>query len=253
MSLRGMRRLSSYGLAGSVFLAAYAGVFACSSTQTTYVDEPEDEQPGVKDAGFDTKPSGDTGLGILTFMPEKSYSGFDGTHAFVVPVAVYDSGDDLQVTADDPSAVEIVPKKLTNPVRPDGTTDNGKYFFVTVKKAGTITLTATSGGKTAESSITVAEYTTDRWAAGEARYKNGSGGEPACTECHVNGQAIDHSPAALATATDEKIAVVITTGISTSGFPIKIDNEPGHRWTVTDEELDGLVTYLRSLEPRGFK
>lgn len=252
MSSRGIKRLSSYGLAGAVFVAAYAGVFACSSTQTSYVDEPE-EEPGVKDAGFDTKPSAETGLGILTFMPEKSYSGFDGTHAFIVPVAVYDSDDDLKVTASDPSAVEIVPKKLTNPVRPDGTTDNGKYFFVTVKKAGTITLTASSGGKTAESTVTVAEYATDRWAAGEARYKNGSGTEPACTECHVNGQAIDHSPAALATATDEKIAVVITTGISTSGFPIKINDEPGHKWTVTDEERDGLVTYLRSLEPRGFK
>jgi len=248
----GMKRLSSYGLAGTVFLAAYAGVFACSSTQTTYVDEPEDE-PGVKDAGFDTRPSPDSGLGILAFMPEKSYSGFDGTHDFIVPLAVYDSGDDLKVTVSDPSAAEIAPKQLTNPVRPDGTTDNGKYFFVRVKKAGTITLTATSNGKTAESTITVTEYSTDRWAAGEARYKNGGGAEPACADCHVNGEAIDHSPAALATATDEKIAVVITTGISTSGFPIKINDEPGHRWTVTDEERDGLVTYLRSLEPRGFK
>ncbi len=252
MSSNRVKRLSSYWLAGAVFAAAYAGVFACSSTQTTYVDEP-DEEPGVKDAGFDTKPSAESGLGILTFMPERSYSGFDGTHDFVVPVAVYDSGDDLKVTASDPSAVEIVPKKLTNPVRPDGTTDNGKYFFVNVKKAGTVTLIASSNGKTAESTITVTEYSTARWAAGEARYKNGSGGEPACTDCHVNGEAIDHSPAALATATDEKIAVVITTGISTSGFPIKIDNEPGHKWTVTEEERDGLVTYLRSLEPRGFK
>jgi mono/diheme cytochrome c family protein len=124
---------------------------------------------------------------------------------------------------------------------------------VTVKKAGTIKLTAKSNGKSAESTITVAQYSTSRWTAGETRYKNGSGGDPPCTDCHVNGKAIDHSPAALATATDEKIAVVITTGISTSGFPIKIDNQPGHKWNVTDEERDGLVTYLRSLEPRGFK
>lgn len=251
MSSRGVKRLSSYGLAGGVFFAAYAGVFACSSTQTTYVDEPE--EPGVKDAGFDTKPSAESGLGFLTFMPEKSYSGIDGTHDFIVPVAVYDSGDDLKVTASDPSAVEITPKQLGNPVHADGTTDNGKYFFVKVKKAGTITLTASSNGKTAESTITVAQYTPERWRAGETRYKNGGGGDPPCTDCHVNGQAIDHSPAALATATDEKIAVVITTGISTSGFPIKINDEPGHRWNVTDEERDGLVTYLRSLEPRGFE
>ncbi len=251
MSSRGVKRLSSYSLAGAVFVAAYAGVFACSSTKTTYIDEPE--EPGVKDAGFDTKPSSGSGLGLLTFMPDTSYSGFDGTHTFIVPVAVYDSGDDLKVTASDPSAVEITPKQLTKPDHPDGTTDNGKYFFVTVKKAGTITLKATSNGKSAESTITVAEYTAERWAAGETRYKNGRGTDPPCTDCHVNGKAIDHSPAALATATDEKIAIVITTGISTSGFPIKINNEPGHKWTVTDEERDGLITYLRSLEPRGFK
>src|SRR5688572_4940244 len=85
--------------------------FACSSTTTSYVDEPE--EPGVSDAGFDSQPSPDSGLGVLTFMPEESFSGFDGTHAFKVPVAVYDSADDLQVTATDPSAAEIVPTKLT--------------------------------------------------------------------------------------------------------------------------------------------
>ncbi|MBN9160511.1 MAG: hypothetical protein BGO98_02445 [Myxococcales bacterium 68-20] len=250
MASAGWKRLSSFGLAGAVFVATYAGVFACSSTETSFVEEDE---PVATDAGFDTKPSAESGLGVLTFMPETSYSGHDGTHTFTVPVAVYDSADDLKVTADDPAAAEVVPKVLANPVRTDGTTDNGKYFFVVVKKPGTIKLTATSQGKSATSTITVAEYSTARWTAGETRYKNGGGGDPPCTDCHVNGKAIDHSPAALATASDEKIAVVITTGISTHGFPIKIDNTPGHRWTVTDEERDGLVTYLRSLEPKGFK
>ncbi|MBX3216785.1 MAG: hypothetical protein KF850_32420 [Labilithrix sp.] len=251
MPLRGYQRLSSVGLVAAVFAATWAGVFACSTTETSYIEEDE---PDTFDAGFDTQPSAESGLGVLTFMPERSYSGYDGTHRFIVPVAVYDSADDLDVTVDDPAAAEIVAKKLTNPVRTDGTTDNGKYFFVTVKKPGTITLTATSQGKSATSTITVASYEPSRWAAGETRYENGGSGDPPCTDCHVNGSAIDHSPAALATADDEKIAVVITTGISTSGFPIKIDNQAGgHQWTVTDAERDGLVTYLRSLEPKGFK
>ncbi|MDF2697695.1 MAG: hypothetical protein K0S65_6078, partial [Labilithrix sp.] len=76
MALAGLKRLSSYGLAGVVFAATYAGVFACSSTETTFVDEPDDESP--TDAGFDTKPSAESGLGVLTFMPETSFSGFDG-------------------------------------------------------------------------------------------------------------------------------------------------------------------------------
>ncbi|HVH41497.1 MAG TPA: hypothetical protein VM925_04110 [Labilithrix sp.] len=231
-----------------VVLAASAGVFACSKEEARYVDEP-----GTVDASFDSKPSPDSGLGVLSFMPQASFSGFDGTHTFTVPIAVYDSADDLQVTATDPAAADIVSKKLVAPVRSDGTTDNGKYFFVTAKKPGTITLVATSKGKSVESTLTVTPYPSNRWTVGETRYKNGGGGDPPCSNCHVNGEAIDHSPAALATSTDEEIAVVITTGISTSGFPIKINGEPGHTWTVSEPERDGLVTYLRSLAPRGFQ
>jgi hypothetical protein len=249
-----MSKLSSVGLCLAVFVATFAAVAACSTTKTSYVDDPDDDDPGgAKDAGFDTQPSRDSGLGVLAFMPSASFSGFDGTHSFKVPVAVYGSADDLKVTRTDPEAADIAPKQLVNPVRNDGTSDNGKYFIVTVNKSGTITLEATSGGKTVESKIDVTQYAAGRWEAGEARYKNGSGNDPPCTTCHVDGKAIDHSPAALATATDEDIAAVITTGISTAGFRIKIDGQPGHAWTVTPTERDGLVTYLRGLEPKGFK
>lgn len=243
--------LSSAGLCSGVLVVTVLGVFACSSTKTSYVDEPDDP---LTDGGFNSQPRPDSGLGILSFMPDDSFSGFDGEHTFKVPVAVYDSSDDLVVTASDPSAAEIVPKKLVNPERNDGTFDNGKYFFVTVKRPGTITLKATSNGRSVESKIEVADYAAGRWQTGETRYKTaGANGDPPCTQCHVNGNAIDHSPAALATATDEKVGIVITTGISTAGFLIKIDNKPGHKWEVSDAERDGLVTYLRSLEPKGFK
>jgi hypothetical protein len=245
----GTRARSSIGALALVFFAAYASVFACSSSEPSQTARPAK----ANDAGFDTKPSPESGLGVLTFMPRTSFSGFDGTHTFTVPVAVYDSAEDLELVASDSSAVDIAPKRLAAPVRSDGTIDNGKYFFVTVKKAGTTKLTARSNGATAETTLTVTPYATGVWEAGESRYKSGRGADPPCTTCHVDGQAIDHSPAALATSTDEEIAIVITTGISTSGFPIKIDGEPGHQWTVTDAERDGLVTYLRSLAPRGFE
>lgn len=240
-------------LLSAALLAGVLGVFACSSTESYWVEDEEEEEEtrrGSPDAGFDSQPSPDSGLGVLQFRPERAYSGFDGEHAFRVPIAVYDADDDLTVTATDPSAVEIVPKTLAARPGDDGVTDNGKYFFVTVKKAGTITLQATSRGKTAEAKIEVAEYAPSRWARGETRYNNtGSGGQQACASCHAGGQAIDHSPAALATVTDEQVSAVITSGISTAGFPISV----GHRWTVTADELDGLVTYLRALEPRGFE
>jgi hypothetical protein len=229
-------------------IVAYAGLSACTKDVATYVDEPI-----ADDAGFDTRPSADSGRGVLTFMPSKAYSGFDGTHSFTVPVAVYDAADDLDVSVTDPASADIVKTTLVNPLRSDGTTDNGRYYLVSVKKAGTVTLVAKSGGKSTEMTITAASYAAGRWEAGETRYKNGGEGDPPCTNCHVNGQAVDHSPAALGGATDEQVEIVITTGISLSGFPIQINGAPGHTWHVTDTERDGLVTYLRGLTPRGFK
>lgn len=241
-------------------LAYFSLLVACSSTTTKLV---EDDTPGSADGDvtnyqrdgstYDSAPEPDSGLGLLRFQPTKSYSGWDGTHTFQIPVAVYDSASDLKVTADDPASVEIVPTKLKNPVNADGVTDNGKYFLVSVKKAGTITLTARSGSKSVTTTIAVASYDSSRWAAGQARYtQSGSGSSQPCTNCHVNGQAIDHSPAALATADDEKVGTTITTGISPFGFPIQ-GVEGGHKWDVTDTERDGLVTYLRALTPRGFE
>ncbi|HEY8073249.1 MAG TPA: hypothetical protein VIF62_04050 [Labilithrix sp.] len=235
-------------------------VLAACSAAPAQDDSGDDSSSVTKDGGtfvrdgstYDSTPSSDSGLGELRFQPSQSFSGYDGAHAFTVPVAVYDYGSDLKLTADDPSAVAIKPAKLVNPVNQDGVADNGKYFLVSVLKAGAITLTATSAGRHASTTITVVDYSPDRWAAGQARYVNGGGGDPPCTNCHVNGQAIDHSPAALATSDDQKVAAVITTGISPAGFPIQ-GVQGGHRWSATPAELDGLVTYLRALDPRGFE
>ena len=243
-----------FGLAAVLGLAGAVGSFACSEDPPAFPpDEEEDGGKGTtKDSGFDSKPPEDSGLG-LGFLPDESFSGFDGVHTFKAPIAVYDSDSDLQVTAD-PSALELKPVKLKNPVGPDGIEDKGKYYMVTVKKAGTHTITATSRGKSVNVKMNVTSYDSQQWTAGETRYKNqGAGSDPPCTNCHVNGEAIDHSPAALSSVTDEKVGSVITSGISTAGFPIMIDNKPGHQWQVTEDERKALVVYLRGLEPKGFQ
>ncbi len=241
--------LSSATLGAVVFTATLAGA-GCTTNKQFYVDEPAEED----DAGDSTRPSPDSGLGILTFRPTEAYSGFDGEHPYKVPIAVYDAADDLKVTAEDTTAAGIEPVKLEHPARNDGTVDNGKYFMVTMKKAGTIALKATSKGRAVQSSIRVTPYDPAQWRAGETRYKTGpDANSPPCTDCHEKGAAIDHSPAALATATDQALGAVITSGISTANFPIKIDGKPGHRWSVPDNDVESLVVYLRGLEPRGFE
>jgi hypothetical protein len=232
--------------------AAALGGLACTEDPAPFpIDDDDGGKNGGTDGGVDSKPPEDSSF-KFEFRPLKSYSGYDGVHTFKAPVAVYDSDADLKVTGD-PSAVTIEPVKLKNPVSPDGIEDKGKYFLITVKKPGTHTITATSKGKSVQVELASTQYDSAQWTAGETRYKNqGTNNDPPCTNCHVNGDAIDHSPAALSSVDDEKVGSVITSGISTAGFPILIDNKPGHKWTVTEDERKALVVYLRGLEPRGF-
>lgn len=245
-----MKHFALFVLASSI---ATAALFACSSSAPVDPGEEEDGGTTKKDGGQgDSTPSPESGLGELLFRPSTLYSGIDGTHTFIAPVAVYDSDSDLTVTASDSSAVTITPAKLKMP-EVDGIVDNGKYYFITAKKAGTVTLTATSKGRTTTAKLTIADYAAARWQAGKTRYeKSGLDADRPCTDCHVNGDAIDHSPATMASATDQDIAVIIKNGIKPGGTPIK-GVPGGHKWNATDPEVDGLVTYLRALTPNGFQ
>jgi hypothetical protein len=182
----------------------------------------------------------------LQVMPFASYSGFDGTHSFKVPVAVYGAASDLTLAASDPSAVKLTKVKLTTPGN-----DQGSWYFAETLKAGTITLTATSKGKTADTTLTVKAYDVSSYNTGKARYMNGSddGKDPACSSCHnTQNGGIDHSPAAMASDKDPDVTAIITTGI-VNEHPI---TSVVHKWSATDPQLAGLVVYLRSLEPNGF-
>ncbi|MBX3229518.1 MAG: hypothetical protein KIT84_17130 [Labilithrix sp.] len=251
--------LRSVALHLSLAAALLASVmFACTKTETTYVDEDDDDDDTTVDSGSG-KPPADSGLGILGFKPEVMYSGFDGEHTYMVPFAVYDADDDLTVTASPAASVSFEKVELRNPVTENGT-DLGRYYMVTVKAPGEVTFTAKSKNRTATGVLNVATYTPAAWAAGKARYENGIAGDaknPPCTDCHQNGQDIDHSPAALATVTDEKIGFTISTGLSTNNRPIDVDETrypDGHKWKTKDaEEQAAVVTYLRGLEPRGFR
>jgi hypothetical protein len=261
-----MSRIAFFGGACAL---VFGGVLVACSSSSSELPGPDDGTSGGtdKDAGvtfvrdgsvYDSTPSPESGLGQLLFRPNLVYSGIDGTHTFKVPLAVYDSDADLVVTPSDPSALTLAKTTLVNPVSPDGITDNGKYFMITALKAGTYTLTATSKGRSTTASITITDYASNRWSDGNARYNNGVATmttDRACANCHVNGLAIDHSPAALATATDQEIGIIITTGVKPGPSVIKIPMQPGtqHKWDVTGAEKDGLVTYLRAIDPRGFK
>ena len=257
--------MGKVALLGAACAFALGAVLACSSSSNAPAegavpaDEGKDAASFVRDGSvYDSTASPESGLGELMFRPDQVYSGIDGTRVFKVPLAVYDADADLTVTVSDPSAVVLAKATLKNPVSADGITDNGSYYMLTALKAGTYTLTATSAGRTATASVTITDYAPDRYAAGDARYNSNITTlttDRACKMCHVNGSAIDHSPAALATATDQEIGIIITTGVKPGPSVIKLPSEPGtqHKWAATATELAGLVTYLRAIDPRGFQ
>jgi hypothetical protein len=241
-------------------LIAFLIVAACSSSSNTTDpggdDDDDDDTTKIPDA---STPPADSGLSVLRLTPSREFSGFDGTHSFKVPIAVYGAKatDNVTLTADDPAGAVITPTKLKNV---DPSADSGIYFMVDIKKAGSIKLTAKVGSQTADASISVEQYEAARWTQGETRYMNqGSNGDPACRSCHVDGQAIDHSPATLASVADADVARIMTLGVKPSRQQISTgctdcsDDAKKHIWALTDDERRGLIVYLRGLEPRGFE
>lgn len=235
---------------------------ACTASSTDRVgdgDDTEEEEPPSEQSGAASTPPPDSGMSHLHLSPSREYSGFDGEHTFKVPVAAYGmkDGDDVTVTADDPASAVVTRVKLKNV---DPTADSGVYFMVEVKKPGSLKLTAKAGSQTAKAVISVASYDPARWEAGRTRYENaGANGDAACRSCHLDGKAIDHSPAALASVPDLDVGRIMTLGVKPSRALIATgcsgcsDTAKKHQWTLTDDERRGLTTYLRSLDPRGFE
>jgi hypothetical protein len=264
VTLSPLQTLASIGITISVAVCAAC---AASPASVQHGDTTGGDDDSKKPAStferdgsvYDSAPDPNTGLGQLRFMPSAVFSGVDSEHTFKVPIAVYDASTDLEVTADDPAAVTVTPTALEKPTN-NGTFDSGKYFMIEMKKAGRITLTASSKGKTASAVIQSTQYDSQRWAAGEKRYMSaGTSSDPPCTLCHAGGTAIDHSPATMAAIKDQDIGLIIVNGIK-PGRVIggvncpECSTEGGkHRWRVTEAEKNGLITYLRSLEPNGFK
>jgi hypothetical protein len=240
-------------------LAAAAAACSSSSNATDPGGDDDDDDDNTTTVPDASTPPADSGLSILHLSPSREYSGFDGTHSFKVPIAVYGakSTDNITVTPDVAGAAVITPVKLKNV---DPSADSGVYFMVDIKQAGTIKLTAKAGTQTADATISVAQYEAARWTQGETRYMNaGSNGDPACRSCHVDGQAIDHSPATLASVADTDVGRIMTLGVKPSRATISTgctdcsDAAKKHQWMLSDDERRGLIVYLRGLEPRGFE
>lgn len=231
--------------------------FGCLLLVLTACSSPDDSLSGPSDAGvqrvdvnngpgleLDAFPEIDAANVDLVLLPEISHSGFDGVHTFQAPIAIYKHDPkDLTVSISDPSLVDVIPAAFSMPAE-----DNGRYFLLKSKKAGTAMITVRSRGKSVAATLKIAAYDSASYGAGETRYRMaGTNGDKACATCHEAADGADHSPTALSASDDLALGVTIRSGIK-NGVPTRVP----HRWTVTDVELKGLVAFLRGLPARGY-
>jgi hypothetical protein len=84
----------------------------------------------------------------LRIFPPKIYSGFDGANTYRAPVVAVGTGEDVEWKLSDPSLASLE-------VSIDG-------VMLTSMKAGSATITATAGGKTATAEVTINAYTPEQ-------------------------------------------------------------------------------------------
>ena len=209
----------------------------------------------------------------LTIVYPTMYSAYDGVHTFQVPARVDGATVELSDwTALPASAVTFDPD-------PEG----GGVMITIVEPVEEITIAAASGpiGGTAPLHVTIA--TPDDWERGNARYNNGVDynlpmlnfadlinpdwmpPEPpddlACNNCHTTGAKyfeIQHTPTQAARLSNDDLIQILTTGTKPAGVEFRVLPEMFqhlyegfHTWTASEEDMLGLIVYMRSLTPAG--
>jgi hypothetical protein len=206
---------------------------------------------------------GATALQVI-FSP--MYSAFDGQHTFQVPAIV---------NGIDPTAVTWSSSNTAVATVATDSTVGG--IMITMTGSGSANIVAQAGSLCGQSMLTVDSATPDDWTQGSQRYNNGivfsrpprhdagtpdgfSSTDPACTNCHgptAMGlfKDVAHTPEQIGGFSDTVLAGIMQTGSVPDGgyFDTSIVSyrqwQSFHHWQMTDQDVKGVVVYLRSLTP----
>jgi cytochrome c553 len=244
-------------------LSVGAGLSACGGE-----DEPEETEgtQGGSDGGA-SQETANSGTLQLSFSP--MYSAFVEGHEAQVPVTLKDTslrGKGATFTSSDTSIATV--------------TNTDKGGMVTVKKEGTVTIRGALDGESGAAKLTITKFTEAQWEIGKMRYSKSelaiapTDGSPvsivalasdrsaynangACNTCHT-AQAktlkIENTPEQIAGYSDAELITIFTKGTKPEGVAQKT-MVPSyawgmlHSWTVTDEEKQGLIAFLRTQTP----
>jgi cytochrome c553 len=194
------------------------------------------------------------------------YSAYESTHTYQVPAVVKGvAASAVKWGTSEPSMVDFSPDPATG-----GT-------MITIQKAGTAQIVASAGNLCGSSTLTVSAATPEQWAAGEKRYNNGvvldvsmtppSSATPsamqataACTNCHGPTasnvfKTVSHTPEQTGGFSDDELRNIFRNATLPAGGYFDSNVVPlqfwqmFHKWTMTDEEAQGIIVYLRALTP----
>ncbi len=266
MSFKKVSSLAALGagtLALAVGLASVAG--ACSSSSSS-------SSGGTGEGG-----SAACSSNALQIVFSPMYTGWDGTHTFQIPAVVKGAkATDVTWNASDTTLVSLAPDPTTGGIMI--TVNNNAPLKVDPSQTpAKVTITASANGACGSSTLTITPAReVDDWHDGALRYNDGvdlrpaadAGGgdggvnkQVACTYCHgdsANGsfKDVSHTPEQIGGFSDDDLQKIIRQGIVPAGgyFDTSIVSmdqwHSFHQWEMTDEELRGLLVYLRSLPPK---
>ncbi len=203
-----------------------------------------------------------------------SYSGFDGVHTFKVPMSSLCGPEPLANWHAEPASA----------VTFDDDPDNANGVMVTIIAAvPEITIAVVDGTKGGKAPLHVTIGTPAQWELGNTRYHTGSDWtlnitapmapppDTKCTVCHGSNSSatfnVQHTPTQAARISDEGIKQIMTTGTKPADVPFRVlpptfmfgtttlTNaelyKMFHLWKATDDQIKGMILYLRSLTPTG--
>jgi hypothetical protein len=245
-------------LVGKLFVLSLVGVgaTACSSSNSS------DAQPGSTAGSALTSCTTQT----LEVVFSPIYSAYESSHTYQVPAVVKGvAASAVKWGTSDSSMLDFAPDPSTG-----GT-------MITIQKAGTAQIVASAGNLCGSSTLTVTAATPEQWAAGNKRYNNGvvldvpttqpSSPTPnamqataACTNCHGPTasnvfKTVSHTPEQTGGFSDDELRGIFMNATLPAGGYFDANVVPlqfwqgFHKWTMTDEEAQGIIVYLRALTP----
>ncbi|MDB4988297.1 MAG: hypothetical protein JWN04_3475 [Myxococcaceae bacterium] len=227
----------------------------CLLPDVTVRGQDSDAMIGMPHAGSSTA--------TLTVLPSPSYSGFDGTHTYQIPLKVNNKAG-AKWSVDNPNLVDIQ--------------ETADGVMLTTKGAGEVLVTATIGNDVGASKLSIAQFTPDLWSIGDKRYNSGvtvfpgDGGVPtgnpgpsfmldkdgSCSSCHgatAPTLRVEDTPYQTGGYSDAEMITIFTRGMKPAGA-VQRSYIPSyfwgmfHEWNVTDAQKQGLVGYMRALTPK---